>query len=344
MTTTSEAGRAESSAHSRTRPSELRYRWAINHALAEEMRRDDAVVLLGQDIGVFGGDFGVTRGLIDEFGPSRVVDTPISETAIVGAAVGAALAGLRPVAEMAFADFMVIAGDETFYKGGKWRYEHGDDFSVPMVIRAGSGVIGGAGAEHSSCLEPLMLHFPGIKAVAPATVADAKGMLKAAIRDPNPVVFFEHKGLYNTKGPLSDDEEHLTPLHGARVVREGSHATIAAYGLMVHRSLEAADALAAEGHQVEVIDLRSIVPLDCATVIDSVKKTSRLLTVEESPRIGGIGAEIAARVSEEAFHYLDAPISRLGALHVPTPFSPGLEEAVIPSVTQIRDALLRLLS
>jgi len=321
--------------------SELRYAWAINHALAEEMRRDDRVVLIGQDIAEFGGSFGVTRDLVKEFGPRRVVDTPVSETAIVGAGVGAALAGLRPVVELMFADFLLIAGDEVFLKAAKWRYIHGKKFKMPLVIRCPTGIAGGAGSEHSASLEAMCFHFPGIKAVAPATVRDAKGMLKAAIRDDNPVLFFEHKSLYRTKGPVETDPESVEPLEGARVVREGGDLTIAAYGMMVQYSLDAAKKLAEQGIHAEVIDLRSIVPLDHETVLKSVAKTTHLLTVEEGVRSGGVGAELAARVQEEGIHLLDGPILRLAGLECPVPVSPILEKAVIPSIDKIVQAARR---
>jgi pyruvate/2-oxoglutarate/acetoin dehydrogenase E1 component len=321
---------------------ELRYAWAINHALAEEMRRDENVVLIGQDIGQFGGSFGVTRDLITEFGPRRVVDTPVSETAIVGAAVGAALAGLRPVAELMFSDFMLIAGDELFHKAAKWRYIHGPRFTVPIVVRCPTGIIGGAGAEHSGSLEALCFHFPGIRAVAPATPRDAKGMLKAAIRDDNPVLFFEHKSLYRAKGEVSTDPEGgVESLEGACVRRVGKDVSIAAYGMMVQFSLEAAAILAKDGVEAEVIDLRSIVPLDHDTVLKSVEKTSRLVTVEEGVRTGGVGAELAARVQEEGLTRLDSPILRVAALDCPMPTNPTLERAVIPSVQRIVQAARR---
>jgi pyruvate/2-oxoglutarate/acetoin dehydrogenase E1 component len=315
--------------------SELRYAWAINHALAEEMRRDERVVLIGQDIGQFGGSFGVTRELLKEFGPRRVVDTPVSETAIVGAAVGAALAGLRPVVELMFSDFMLIAGDELFHKAAKWRYIHGPKLKVPIVVRCPTGVIAGSGSEHSGSLEAICFHFPGIKAVAPATVRDAKGMLKAAIRDDNPVLFFEHKSLYRSKGEVEVDPEVVEPLSGARVLRTGKDLTIAAYGMMVQYSLDAAKQLAARGIDAEVIDLRSIVPLDHETVIKSVAKTSRLITVEEGVRNGGVGAELAARVQEHGLGYLDGPILRVAGMNCPIPVNPTLEKAAIPSVEKI---------
>jgi acetoin:2,6-dichlorophenolindophenol oxidoreductase subunit beta len=336
--TAAATGEVSRNPRARNKTGNIQYRWAINGALAEEMRRDEAVVLIGQDIGPFGGDFGVTRGLYEEFGAKRVVDTPISETAIIAAATGAAMAGLRPVVEMAFADFLMVSADEMFYKAAKWRYVHGDSFRVPLVVRAASGVVGGAGAEHSSSLEALTFRFPGVKAVAPSTPRDAKGMLKAAIREDNPVIFFEHKALYGLRGPV-DDADTCADLSGAAVRRTGSDMTIASYGAMVHRSLEAAELLAAAGIEVEVIDLRAIVPLDHVTVLESVARTHRLLTVEEGPRSGGIGAELAARVQEEGLKMLNAPIRRLAGLEVPTPFSPGLEQAVIPSVDQIVSAV-----
>jgi pyruvate dehydrogenase E1 component beta subunit len=323
---------------------QLGYARAINQAMAEEMRRDERVWMLGQDVGRMGGVFGVTRGLYDEFGATRVRDTSLNETFIVGAAVGAALTGTIPIAELQFADFMLIAGDEVFHKMAKWRYMHGGKLSVPMVLRLPTGVLGGVGAEHSQSLEALGMHFPGLKVALPATPADAKGLLKTAIRDPNPVLFFEHKGMYRVKGPVPEDPEFLVPFGEAAVRREGGQVTVVATGLMVPRALEAAERLAADGIELEVIDPRTLVPLDMETIVASVEKTGRALVVHEAVRTAGPGAEIAARIQEAAFFSLDAPIWRLGALDTPIPQSPDLEQLVIPSTGQIEQAARELLA
>ena len=319
------------------------YAWAINHALAEEMRRDERVWIMGQDVGRMGGVFGVTRGLLDEFGAARVRDTTINETFIVGGAAGAAMTGTIPVVELQFADFLLIAGDEIFHKLAKWRYVHGGKLTLPVVVRLPTGVLGGAGAEHSASLEAMAMHTPGLKVVLPATPADAKGLLKAAIRDPDPVLFFEHKGLYRRKGPVPTDAEHLVPLGQAAVRRRGDALTIVATGLMVSRSLEAAERLAADGIEAEVIDPRTLVPLDIETIVESVQRTSRALVVHEAVRTAGAGAEIAAQIQERAFFSLDAPVWRLGALDTPLPQDPELEQLCIPSGAQIEAAARELL-
>jgi acetoin:2,6-dichlorophenolindophenol oxidoreductase subunit beta len=319
------------------------YAWAINHALAEEMRRDERVWIMGQDVGRMGGVFGVTRGLLDEFGPARVRDTTINETFIVGGAAGAAMTGTIPVVELQFADFLLIAGDEIFHKLAKWRYVHGGNMTLPVVVRLPTGVIGGAGAEHSASLEAMAMHTPGLKVVLPATPSDAKGLLKAAIRDPDPVLFFEHKGLYRTKGPVPAGDEHLVPLGQAAVRRSGDALTIVATGLMVGRALEAAERLAADGIEAEVIDPRTLVPLDIETIVESVQRTARALVVHEAVRTAGAGAEIAAQIQERAFFSLDAPVGRLGAIDTPLPQEPELEQLCIPSTVQIEAAARELL-
>ena len=317
----------------------INYAWAINHALAEEMRRDERVWIMGQDVGRMGGVFGVTRGLFDEFGANRVRDTTINETFIVGGAAGAAMTGTVPVVELQFADFLYIAADELFHKLAKWRYVHGGKLSLPVVVRLPTGVVGGAGAEHSQSLEAVAMHTPGLKVVLPSNPADAKGLLKTAIRDPNPVLFFEHKGLYRVKGEVPD-EEHLVPFGQAAVVRSGSDATVVATGLMVGRALEAAEKLAADGIDVEVIDPRTLVPLDMETIVESVGRTHRLVVAHEAVAHGGFGAEVVAQVQEAAFDELDAPIGRVGAPFAPVPFSPPLEDAYLPGrrdvVTAVR--------
>jgi pyruvate dehydrogenase E1 component beta subunit len=322
----------------------INYGRAINAALAEEMRRDERVWIMGQDVGRMGGVFGITRGLFDEFGPKRVRDTTINETFIVGGAAGAAMTGTIPVVELQFADFILTAADEIFHKLAKWRYVHGGKLSLPVVVRAPTGVLGGAGAEHSQSLEAMCMHVPGLKVVLPATPADAKGLLRTAIRDPNPVIFFEHKGLYRVKGEVPTDPEFLVPFGQAATRRAGDVLTVVATGLMVGRALEAAERLAAEGQEVEVIDPRTLVPLDMDTIIASVQRTGRALLVHEAVRTAGAGAEIAARIGEDAFFALDAPVWRLGATDTPIPQDPVLEELCIPQVDGIADAMRQLIA
>lgn len=322
----------------------ITYAWAINHALAEEMRRDERVWMMGQDVGRMGGVFGVTRGLYDEFGAGRVRDTTINETFIVGGAAGAAMTGTIPVVELQFADFLFIAGDEIFHKLAKWRYMHGGQLTLPVVVRLPTGVLGGAGAEHSQSLEALAMHTPGLKVVLPSCAADAKGLLKTAIRDPNPVLFFEHKGLYRVKGAVPDDPEHLVPFGQAATVRAGRDVTIVATGLMVGRAVAAAERLAADDIEAEIIDPRTLVPLDMETIVASVQRTSRAIVVQEAVRTAGAGAEIAAQLQESAFFCLDAPVWRLGALDTPLPQDPELEQLCIPSVADIEAAVRALVA
>lgn len=322
----------------------INYAWAINRALAEEMRRDERVWMMGQDVGRMGGVFGVTRNLLDEFGSARVRDTTINETFIVGGAVGAAMTGTIPVVELQFADFLMIAADEIFHKLAKWRYMHGGRLTLPVVVRLPTGVLGGAGAEHSQSLEAFAMHVPGLKVALPATPADAKGLLKAAIRDPNPVLFFEHKGLYRVKGEVPVSDEHLVEFGRAAIRRSGGEITIVATGLMVGRALQAAERLAATGTEATVIDPRTLVPLDMETIVASVQRTSRALIVHEAVRTAGAGAEIAARIQEQAFFALDAPVWRLGALDTPLPQDPELEQACLPSVEDIETAARALVA
>jgi pyruvate dehydrogenase E1 component beta subunit len=325
-------------------PQTINYAWAINQALAEEMRRDKRVWMMGQDVGRMGGVFGVTRGLFDEFGALRVRDTTINETFIVGGAAGAAMTGTIPVVELQFADFLYIAADEIFHKLAKWRYIHGGKLSLPVVVRLPTGVLGGAGAEHSQSLEAVAMHTPGLKVALPSNPADAKGLLKSAIRDPNPVLFFEHKGLYRVKGEVPPaDVEHLVPFGEAALKRPGGDITVVATGLMVGRALEAAERLAADGIELEVIDPRTLVPLDMEAIVASVERTSRAMVVQEAVRTAGAGAEIAASIQEEAFFALDAPVWRLGALNTPLPQDPELEQVCIPSVEEIEGAARELM-
>jgi 2-oxoisovalerate dehydrogenase E1 component beta subunit len=309
------------------------YLEAIREGLWEEMERDPNVFLLGEDIGVYGGAFKVTDGFIEHFGKRRVVDTPISEGAIVGAAIGASFMGLRPVAEMQFADFISCGFDQIVNFAAKCRYRW--SAPVPMVIRAPSGGGIHGGPFHSQNPEMWFVRVPGLKVVAPATAYDAKGLIKSAVRDNDPVLFFEHKGLYRR---IKDDlpaEEYTVPIGKAKVVREGRDLTVVAYGAMLWTALEAADKLSEEGAQVEVVDLRTLQPLDRDTVIQSVRKTSKVLIVHEDTRTGGIAGELTASITETVFEYLDGPILRVTAPDTPVPYSPPLEDAFLPNVAKV---------
>src|SRR5689334_20801281 len=325
-------------------PKELTYLEAIREALVEEMRRDPKVFVLGEDVGEYGGAFGVTQGLFQEFGDSRVIDTPISESAIVGISIGASLRGYRPVAEMQFADFISCGFDQIVNQAATLRYRYGGRATVPIVVRAPSGGNVGGGLYHSQNPEGWFIHRPGLKVVAPSTAYDAKGLLKAAIRDDNPVIYFEHKYLYRrAKGPVPEGDD-IVPIGEAAVRRHGSDATIVTYGAMVTPSLEAADALARDGVEVEVIDLRTLLPFDKAAIFRSVEKTNRLLVVHEDLKTLGLGAEISAVVMEERFDHLDAPVLRVTYPDTHVPFSHVLEAANLPNVSTITDALRRLLA
>ncbi len=321
---------------------ELTYSQALREALTEEMERDPNVILLGEDIGVYGGVFKVTEGLLARFGPERVRETPISEAGFVGAATGLAMCGKRPVAELMFMDFAWVAADQIWNQAAKMRQMSGGQVSVPLVIRTQQGGGRGNAAQHSQSLEAHFTHIPGIKVALPATPYDAKGLLKSAIRDPDPVIVIEHKLLYNTKGPVPE-EEYLIPLGVADVKRPGRDATVIAVSRTVLHALEAAEMLADEGIDVEVIDLRTTVPLDMETMIHSVQKTGRVVVAHESHRTCGVGAEIAARIMEEAFDYLDAPVQRVAALDVPIPYSQPLESAVLPGPTDIAQGVRHVL-
>jgi pyruvate/2-oxoglutarate/acetoin dehydrogenase E1 component len=322
---------------------EITYAQAIREAMSEEMRRDSKVFLLGEDVGVYGGAFGVSAGMIQEFGEERVRDTPISEAAITGCAVGAAITGMRPIVEIMFSDFLTIAMDQLANQAAKVRYQFGGQASVPMVLRAPGGSGTGAAAQHSQSVEAWVCNVPGLKVVIPSTPYDAKGLLKTAIRDDNPVVFLEQKLLYRTKGPVPD-EEYTLPLGSAEVKRPGRDLSIITYGRMVPRSLEVAESLSKEGIEVEVVDIRSLRPLDAATLVASARKTGRVLVVHEAPQFGGFGGEIAAAVGDsEAFYYLDAPIRRLGAMETPVPYNRHLEAHVVPTVERITAAVRDLL-
>jgi pyruvate/2-oxoglutarate/acetoin dehydrogenase E1 component len=329
---------------------------ALREALVEEMRRDSRVILLGEDIGVpggFGGAFTVTLGLEKEFGHERVLDTPISEAAIAGVAAGAALGGLIPVADVQYGDFIFIAMDQLANQAAKMRYMSGGRVTVPMVFRAPVGATT-RGAQHGQSLEAFLMHVPGLKIVCPSNPYDGKGLLKTAIRDPNPVIIFEHKLLYGSKGSRKEasgmqlvmhvpEEEYLIPFGQANVVREGDRATIVANLLMVHRSVQAAKVLEQEGIQVEVIDPRTLVPLDDQTIFKSVQKTGRLVIVEEDNLTGGWGAEVAARVADACLGYLEAPIRRVAAPDTPVPFAPVMENRYVPSVERILQAVRSVL-
>ncbi len=312
----------------------LTYAQALNEALREEMALDRSVVLLGEDIGEYGGIYTVTRGLFEEFGRERVIDTPISEGALVGAALGLALTGYRPVVEIMFADFIFVAGDQLFNHVGKARYISGGQRAVPLVVRTQQGSAGGKAAQHSQSLEVFFCHMPGWIVVAPSNAADAKGLLKAAIRDSNPVAFLEHKALYFQKAPVPAADSVL-PIGKAHVLREGRDVTVIAYSKAVELAVAAADALAADGILAEVIDLRTLKPLDLNTILASVAKTSRVVVVHEAHRFCGFGAELAATIQEKAFYDLDAPVQRVAALDVPIPFSRSLEETVLPQITTV---------
>jgi len=321
---------------------ELTYLEAIREALAEEMRRDPKVFVLGEDVGSYGGAFGATQGLFEEFGEMRVVDTPISESAIIGISIGAALRGYRPVAEMQFADFISCGFDQIVNQAATLRYRYGGRASVPIVVRAPSGGGVSGGLYHSQNPEAWFVHRPGLKVVAPSTAYDAKGLLKAAIRDDNPVVYFEHKYLYRrAKGPVPEGDE-IVPIGVAAMRREGRDATILTYGAMVTPSLEAADALAKEGVEVEVIDLRSLMPFDKDAIFRSVDKTSRVLVVHEDVKTLGIGAELSAVIMEERFDALDAPVLRVTYPDTHAPFSHVLEQANLPNTARIVEGVRKL--
>jgi acetoin:2,6-dichlorophenolindophenol oxidoreductase subunit beta len=320
---------------------ELTYRDAVAAGIAQEMERDHSVVCLGEDIAAAGGVFKATVGLLEKFGPLRVRDTPIAEQAILGAAMGAAMTGLKPVAEIMFSDFLAVCWDIVANEIAKTRYMTNGQIALPLVIRTGNGGGSRFGAQHSQSVENWAMAIPGLKVVAPSTPADVKGLLAAAIRDPDPVVFFEHKALYATKGEVPDGE-HLDKLGTAAIRRQGSDVTIAALALMVPRALEAAERLQAEhGISATVIDVRSLVPLDTQTIFAAVAKTGRFYTVEENPRLCGWGAEIASLVAEELFWDLDAPITRITTPHVPLPAADRLEDLTIPSAARIVETILK---
>ena len=317
------------------------YREAVSEGIAREMRRDPTVVCLGEDIGAAGGVFKTSAGLFEEFGPSRVWDTPISEQAILGAAMGAAMTGVRPVAEIMFSDFLACCWDYLANEIPKARYMTGGQVTVPLVVRTANGGGLGFGAQHSQAVENWAFTIPGLKVVAPSTPADVVGLMASAIRSDDPVVFFEHKGLFASKGEPAPPE-HVVELGRARVARDGTDVTVVALASTVPLALAAAEQLAAEGISVEVIDLRCLVPLDAATVLGSVARTSRLLVVEENPYQGGWGGTVASIVADEGFELLDAPVRRVAAECVPLPFADALEDQVIPTVDKVTTAVRKL--
>jgi pyruvate/2-oxoglutarate/acetoin dehydrogenase E1 component len=313
---------------------EITYAEAIAEALRTEMRLDPRVFVMGEDVGAFGGLFGGTKGLLDEFGPERVRDTPISEAALIGAGVGAAITGMRPMVEIQFVDFTACAMDQIVNQAAKIRFMLGGKAQVPLVIRSPYGTGLKLASQHSQSLEAWFAHVPGLLVAMPSTPADAKGLLVTALRDPNPVMVLEHKLLYPTRGPVPE-EQYTIPLGQADVKRAGTDVTIVATGLMVSKSLAAAERLAADGIQAEVVDPRTLVPLDKATIIESVKKTGRLVVVHEAVKRGGFGGEIASIIAEEAFDYLDAPIKRVAGRNVPIAFNEVLERKAVPDLEDI---------
>ena len=327
---------------------QISYSDAIREALTEELRRDEDVFLMGEDIGAYGGAFGVTRGLIDEFGAERVMDTPISEGTTAGAAIGAALEGRRPVVEFMFMDFIALAADQLLNQAAKLRYVFGEQASCPLVIRTPTGGGRCYGPTHSQSLEAWFVHVPGLKVIAPATPYDAKSLLKTAVRDPDPVLFLEHKMLYKQQGQVADDDEHddcrgILPLGEARIAREGQDITIVAWSGMTREAEKAAEELEKSDVEAEVVDMRTLSPMDTETLLASVRKTGCVLIVQEAPRTGGVGGEISARISENIYEYLDAPVRRLASPDVPFPASPVLEERMIPDKNRIVEVAVEML-
>ena len=322
---------------------QITYRDAVREAMVEEMRRDENVFFMGEDIGAYCGAFGVSKGMLEEFGPERVRETPISETAFMGAGVGAAVTGMRPIVELMFSDFMAVCYDQIINQAAKMHFMFAGKVNVPMVIRTPSGGGTGAAAQHSQSLEQMYLHVPGLKVIVPSTPYDCKGLLKAAIRDNNPVVFLEQKRLYKEKG-LVPDEDFVVEIGKADVKREGTDVSIITYGRMVQMSLKVAEKLAEEGINVEVVDLRTLAPLDKDAVIATAKKTHKVVIVHEAVQFGGFGGEVAATITDsEAFYYLDAPIKRVGALYCPVPFNPVLEAETFPTEAKIEAAIREVL-
>lgn len=323
---------------------EITYAEAIKEAMCEEMRKDDRIILFGEDVGIYGGAFGVSRGMMEEFGPERVMDTPITELVITGCAVGAAMTGLLPILEIMFSDFITLGMEQLINQGAKNRFQFGGQGSVPMVLRAPAGSGTGAAEQHSQSPEAWIANIPGLKVVLPSTPYDAKGLLKSSIYDPNPVVFLEQKLLYRVKGPVPE-EDYTIPLGKADIKRTGKDLTIITYGRMVPRCIKVAEDMAKnKGIDIEVADVRTLIPMDNETLVNSVKKTGKCLVVYEAPQTGGYGAEIASVIADsDAFFYLDAPVRRLGGLDVPIPYNPHLEAQVVPTEEKIIAAIESLL-
>jgi pyruvate dehydrogenase E1 component beta subunit len=314
---------------------QMTFMQAIRETIRREMELDPHLFMIGEDIGPYGGEHGLSQGLWEQFGDDRVRDAPISETGIVGCGLGAAMTGTRAISEIPFGDFVGMCMDQVYNQVAKIRYMSGGQVKVPLVIRLTMGGYIGAAEQHSQCLESWFVHTPGIKVVVPSTPADAAGLLRSALRDGNPVMFFEHKGMYSMKGEVPDDPDYTIPLGVARVVREGTDCTVVANGKLLHFALEAADKLAKAGISVEVIDPRTLDPLDFDTILNSVKKTAHVVIVHETWTTGGYGGEIAARIADEGISYLDGPVKRVGAKHTPIPFSPVLENYILPQVEDI---------
>lgn len=321
----------------------ISYREAIREAMTEEMRRDDSIIMLGEDIGVYGGGFRVTEGMIEEFGSDRILETPISETAFTGMATGAAITGMRPIVEYMFSDFMGVCWDQIMNEAAKVHFVYNGALSVPMVIRAAAGAGTGAAAQHSQSLENMYCHVPGLKVVMPSTPYDAKGLMKTAIRDNDPVIFLEEKLLYDTEGEVPE-EEYTIPLGKACIRHKGTDISLITYGRMTGMCMEAAERLHEQGIEAEVIDLRSLSPLDTDTIIESVSRTGRAIIVHEAVQFGGFGGEISSVIMEsKAFYSLKAPVRRLGAAFCPIPSAPKLESNIFPSADRIYQAALELL-
>jgi len=322
---------------------EITYAQAINEAIREEMARDERVFCLGEDIGVIGGNFGITKGLQAEFGPERVLDTPISEEGFIGACVGAAITGMRPVAEVMFSSFLGCCLEPIWNQASKIRYMSGGQVQIPLVIRTANSLGRSGAAQHSERPEVVFMHMPGLKVAIPATPYDAKGLMKTAIRDNNPVIYFEQAFLYHKIKGQVPEEEYLIPFGQADIKRSGKDVTIVTYSMMVHTTLAAAATLEQQGIDAEVIDLRTLSPLDMTTVLASLRKTGRLVIAEDDYKTGGVGAEIMARGMEEAFDSLDAPITRVATMDIPVPFSPPLEQFIMPTEQKIVKAVMELL-
>lgn len=321
---------------------EITYMEAIREGIRQAMTKDDRVFVIGEDIGVYGGAFGVTAGLIDEFGPERIIDTPISEAGIAGACVGSAMTGMLPIGEIQFSDFVVIAMDQIVMQGAKMRYMFGGKAEIPFIMRLASGSGTGAAAQHSESLENWFVHIPGLRVVMPSSPYDAKGLLLSSIEEKNPVMFFEHKLLYKTKGEVPE-EMYTIPLGQSHIVREGAHLTVIATSVMVMRALEAANTLTEEGIELEIIDPRTLSPLDMEPIVQSVIKTGKALIVHEAVKTGGFGGELSALIMEsEAFGYLDAPVRRLAGLDVPIPYNRTLEYHAVPQVENIVEQARKL--